>query len=62
MLESAKQRHDLRIPPGNRLELLTGNRTGQSSIRIDDKRRIFFEWRQSGDEGDAYNVEIVDYH
>ena len=62
MLDAAKRREDLRIPPDNRLELLSGDRAGQSSIRINDKWRICFEWRQSGDVGDAYRVEIVDYH
>jgi proteic killer suppression protein len=49
---------DLRVPPGNRLEKLTGDRAGQYSIRINDQYRIRFVW----DEGDAYEVEIVDYH
>ena len=49
---------DLRIPPGNRLEKLAGNRQGQHSIRINDQWRICFRWS----EGDAYEVEIVDYH
>jgi proteic killer suppression protein len=48
----------LRSPPGNRLELLKGDRTGQWSIRINDQWRICFQW----DNGDALNVEIVDYH
>lgn len=48
----------LRVPPGNRLESLKGNRKGQYSIRINDQWRICFRWRQ----GDAYDVEIVDYH
>ncbi len=48
----------LRVPPGNRLEALKGNRTGQWSIRINDQWRICFRW--SG--GDATDVEIVDYH
>jgi len=46
------------IPPGNRLEKLTGNRQGQHSIRINDQWRICFEWR----DGNAEKVEIVDYH
>ena len=50
--------NDLRVPPGNRLESLKGDREGQMSIRINDQWRICFEWR----ENDAYNVEIVDYH
>ena len=49
---------DLRVPPGNRLEKLSGDREGQHSIRIDDQWRICFTWRQ----GNAYDVEIVDYH
>ncbi|NJM13565.1 MAG: plasmid maintenance system killer protein [Synechococcaceae cyanobacterium SM1_2_3] len=48
----------LRSPPGNRLEALQGNRVGQYSIRINDQWRICFEWR----EGNAWAVEIVDYH
>jgi len=48
----------LRIPPTNRLERLKGDRTGQYSIRINDQWRICFNWRQ----GDAFDVEIVDYH
>lgn len=49
---------DLRIPPGNHLESLDGDRKGQYSIRINDKWRICFVWRN----GNAYDVEIVDYH
>ena len=48
----------LRVPPGNRLELLKGNRTGQYSIRINDQFRVCFRWQ----DGDACDVEIVDYH
>ena len=58
MLNRAVTLQDLRIPPANRLEKLTGDRTGQHSIRINNQWRICFEWR----EGDAYNVEIADYH
>jgi proteic killer suppression protein len=58
MLNSAVMIDDLRVPPGNRLELLKGNRKGQHSIRINDQWRICFRWR----EGDAHDVEIVDYH
>ena len=58
MLNRAVTLQDLRIPPANRLEKLAGDRAGQHSIRINDQWRICFEWR----EGDAYNVEIVDYH
>lgn len=50
--------NDLRIPSGNRLEALSGDREGQHSIRINDQWRVCFVW----DEGDAYQVEIVDYH
>jgi len=58
MLNRAVTLNDLRTPPANRLEKLTGNRDGQYSIRINQQWRVCFEWR----EGDAYNVEIVDYH
>jgi proteic killer suppression protein len=58
MLNNATSLNDLRIPPANRLEKLSGDRAGQHSIRINDQWRICFEWR----EGDAYGVEIVDYH
>ena len=57
-LHSAKDLKDLRIPPSNRLEKLKGDRQNQYSIRINEQWRICFEW----DDGDAYNVEIVDYH
>jgi len=58
MLNRSMTLQDLRVPPGNRLEALSGNRKGQHSIRINDQWRTCFEWRR----GDAYNVEIVDYH
>jgi proteic killer suppression protein len=58
ILDAAEKLDDLSIPPSNRLEKLTGNRAGQYSIRINDQWRICFEWR----EGDAHEVEIVDYH
>ena len=58
MLNRAETLQDLRVPPANRLERLVGNRDGQYSIRINDQWRICFEWQ----EGDALNVEIVDYH
>ncbi len=58
MLSNAVTLTDLRIPPANRLEKLSGNREGQHSIRINDQWRICFERR----EGNAYNVEITDYH
>jgi proteic killer suppression protein len=50
--------NDLRAPPGNRLEALSGDRRGQHSIRINQRWRICFVWR----EGNAYDVEITDYH
>jgi toxin HigB-1 len=58
MLSNAQNLIDLRIPPANRLEKLSGDRAGQYSIRINDQWRICFEWQ----DGDAYQVEIVDYH
>ena len=58
ILDAAGDLQDLRIPPGNRLEQLSGNREGQHSIRINEQWRICFVWRI----GDAYEVEIVDYH
>ena len=57
-LDAASQLDTLRIPPGNQLEVLKGDRAGQHSIRIDDQWRICFVWR----DGNAYDVEIVDYH
>lgn len=57
-LELAKRLDDLRAPPSNRLESLAGNRLGQWSIRINDQFRICFVWR----DGNAEEVEIVDYH
>ena len=58
MLEAAAKLIDLRSPPGNRLEQLSGNRGGQHSIRINDQFRICFVWS----DGAAWDVEIVDYH
>ena len=58
ILHAAGSLRDLRVPPGNRLEKLSGRREGQYSIRINDQWRVCFEWRG----GDAYEVEIVDYH
>lgn len=58
MLDAAVELNDLRVPPGNRLEALAGKRVGQHSIRINDQWRICFVWR----DGNAHNVEIVDYH
>ncbi len=57
-LNAAAQLSDLMVPPANRLEALKGDRRGQHSIRINDQWRICFEWR----DGDAYQVEITDYH
>jgi proteic killer suppression protein len=58
ILDAAGALADLRVPPGNRLEKLSGDRDGQHSIRVNEQWRICFEWRQ----GDAHDVEIVDYH
>ena len=58
LLNNAKVLNDLRVPPGNRLEALRGDRKGQHSIRINDQWRICFVWSQ----GHAHEVEIVDYH
>ena len=58
MLAAAHRLDELRVPPGNRLEALTGDRKGQRSIRINDQWRICFAWRADGPE----NVEIADYH
>ena len=58
LLAAAEQLEDLRMPPGNRLERLSGDREGQYSIRVNDQWRICFEWRHN----EAYDVEIVDYH
>jgi len=57
-IHNASSLNDLRAPPGNRLEALTGDRKGQYSIRINDQWRVCFRWK----DGDAYDVEIVDYH
>lgn len=58
MLDAAARLEDLRVPPGNRLEKLVGDRTGQHSIRINDQYRICFVWR----DGNVHEVEITDYH
>jgi proteic killer suppression protein len=58
LINAANSVNDLRIPPGNRLEMLKGNRSGQYSIRINDQWRICFTWQ----EGEANDVEIADYH
>jgi toxin HigB-1 len=57
-LHNARSLSDLRAPPGNRLEALSGERKGQHSMRINDQWRVCFVWH----EGDAHQVEIVDYH
>ncbi len=57
-IEIAGRLDDLRVPPGNRLEVLKGNRAGQYSIRINDQWRICFRWTEAG----AEDVEVVDYH
>ena len=58
LLHRAASLQDLRVPPGNRLEALKGERKGQHSVRVNDRWRICFVWRG----GDAFDVEIVDYH
>jgi len=58
LLDAAEAVEDLRIPPGNRLERLSGDRVGQYSIRVNEQWRICFRWER----GDAYDVEITDYH
>ena len=58
LLEAAGRVEDLRVPPGNRLEKLQGDRAGQYSVRINDQWRICFRWS----EGAAYEVQVVDYH
>jgi proteic killer suppression protein len=57
-LDAAIRLDDLRVPPSNQLELLRGDRAGQYAIRVNQQWRICFVWRN----GDAYDVEIVDYH
>ncbi|MDE1991711.1 MAG: type II toxin-antitoxin system RelE/ParE family toxin [Rhizobiaceae bacterium] len=58
LIDTATRLDDLRVPPGNMLERLDGDRSGQYSIRVNDQWRICFEWF----DGDAYYVEFVDYH
>ncbi len=58
LIDATGKIEELRLPPGNRLELLSGNRAGQWSIRINDQWRICFRW----EEGHALDVGIVDYH
>ena len=57
-LNGAVSLDDLRVPPGNRLESLSGDRAGQHSIRINDQWRLCFVWR----DGNAFDVELLDYH
>jgi len=57
-LDSVKFLEELKIPLGNKLEALTGDRKGEHSIRINDQYRICFKWRETG----PYEVEIIDYH
>ena len=58
ILNDAEDLNDLMVPPGNRLEALSGNRVGQHSIRNNERWRVCFVWR----DGDAWQVEMVDYH
>ncbi|MBK6606578.1 MAG: type II toxin-antitoxin system RelE/ParE family toxin [Leptospiraceae bacterium] len=58
LLNAAKKVEELRIPPSNRLHVLLGDRKGQQSISVNDQFRICFTWEN----GNAYNVEVVDYH
>ncbi len=58
LLDAAESLDDLRVPPGNRLEKLAGDRKGQYSIRVNDQYRVCFRWEG----GDAHDVELVDYH
>lgn len=58
LINAAEAINDLRVPPGNRLEKLAGDRAGQYSVRVNDQWRICFTWSASG----ASNVELVDYH
>ena len=58
MIDAAPDLNSLRVPPGNRLEALSGDRLGQHSIRVNEQWRICFRWH----DGNAYEVEIVDYH
>lgn len=58
LVDTVTRLEDLRVPPGNRLEALSGDRAGQHSIRVNDQWRICFVWR----DGDAWDVEFCDYH
>ena len=60
MLDAAEILDDLRVPPGNRLEALRGDRAGQHSIRINQQWRVCFEWPEGTER--PFNIEIVDYH
>jgi toxin HigB-1 len=60
VLDAAKSLQDLKVPPGNRLEALRGDREGQHSIRINRQYRVCLVW--DSEAGDAYDVEITDYH
>jgi proteic killer suppression protein len=58
LINAAENINDLRVPPGNRLEKLAGDRAGQHSVRVNDQWRLCFTWSTGG----ASNVELVDYH
>jgi proteic killer suppression protein len=58
LIDTVTRLDDLKVPPGNRLEAMRGDRSGQHSIRVNEQWRICFTWR----EGDAYDVEFCDYH
>ncbi|HHM12353.1 MAG TPA: type II toxin-antitoxin system RelE/ParE family toxin [Planctomycetaceae bacterium] len=58
LIDAAEALDDLRVPPGNRLERLSGDRKGQYSVCVNDQWRICFRWKR----GDAFDVEIADYH
>ena len=58
LVDAAEQLEDLRVPPGNRLEKLKGDRAGQRSIRVNDQWRICFRWK----DGNAFDVAVIDYH
>jgi len=58
LIDAAVELNDLALPPGNRLEELKGDRAGQFSIRVNDQWRVCFKWQA----GDAFDVELVDYH
>lgn len=58
MIDAAESLEDLRVPPGNKLEKLLGDRKGQHSVRVNDQFRVCFTWRK----GDAWDVQLTDYH